>query len=66
VTIRFGKPFMILQRRPTGERVTHAEAADAIMLAIAELLPPEKRGAFSDVEGLKKRLDGVTAPVALP
>jgi 1-acyl-sn-glycerol-3-phosphate acyltransferase len=62
VTIRFGKPFHVLQRRPTGERVSHEEAADAIMLAIAELLPPELRGAYSDVESLKKRLEGVTAP----
>jgi 1-acyl-sn-glycerol-3-phosphate acyltransferase len=61
VLIRFGKPFLVLSKRPTGERVSHEEAADAIMLAIAELLPPELRGAYSDVEGLRKRLDGVTA-----
>jgi 1-acyl-sn-glycerol-3-phosphate acyltransferase len=60
VTIRFGKPFLVQQKRPTGERVSHEEAADAIMLKIAELLPPELRGAYSDVEGLRKRLDGVT------
>lgn len=60
VTIRFGKPFAVMQMRPTGERVSHEEAADAIMLAIAELLPPELRGAYSDIEGLKKRLAGVT------
>jgi 1-acyl-sn-glycerol-3-phosphate acyltransferase len=66
VTIRFGEPFLVLQRRPTGERISHEEAADAIMLAIAELLPPELRGAFSDVEGVRKRLEGVTAPVPLP
>jgi 1-acyl-sn-glycerol-3-phosphate acyltransferase len=60
VTIRFGKPFLVLQKRPTGERVSHEEAADAIMLKIAELLPPELRGAYSDVEGLRKRLEGVT------
>jgi hypothetical protein len=35
------------------------------MLAIAELLPPERRGAYSDLEGLRKRLDGVTAPLAI-
>jgi hypothetical protein len=61
VTIHFGKPFVVQQKRPSGERVTHEEAADAIMLAIAELLPPERRGAYSDIEGLRKRLDGVTA-----
>jgi len=32
------------------------------MLAIAELLPPEQRGMFSDVEGLRERLVGVTRP----
>ena len=62
VMVRFGKPFVVLQRRPTGERVSHEEAAQAIMLAIAELLPPEKRGAFSDVESLRARLAGVTSP----
>jgi hypothetical protein len=51
----------VQQKRRSGERVTHEEAADAIMLAIAELLPPERRGAYSDVEGLRKRLEGVTA-----
>lgn len=60
VTIRFGKPFHVLKRRPTGERVSHEEAADAIMLAIAELLPTELRGAYSDVESLRARLAGVT------
>jgi 1-acyl-sn-glycerol-3-phosphate acyltransferase len=62
VKVRFGKPFVVLQRRPTGERVSHEEAAEAIMLAIAELLPPEKRGAFSEVDSLRARLAGVTAP----
>ncbi len=62
VSLRFGRPFRVLQRRPTGERVSHEEAADAIMLEIALLLPPDKRGAFSDVEGLSKRLAGVTTP----
>ncbi len=62
VTIRFGKPFLVLQRRPRGERVSHEEASEAIMLAIAELLPPENRGLFSDLEGLRKRLEGVTTP----
>jgi len=66
VTIRFGKPFTVLQKRPNGERVSHQEAADRIMLAIAELLPPEMRGAFGDVEALRKRLDGVTASLSPP
>ena len=61
VTLRFGKPFLLPQRRPNGERISHEEASDAIMLAIAELLPPEMRGRYSDVEGMRRRLDGVTA-----
>jgi 1-acyl-sn-glycerol-3-phosphate acyltransferase len=62
VTVRFGKPFIVEKRRPTGERISHEEASDAIMLAIAELLPPEKRGAYSDLDSLRKRLVGVTRP----
>ncbi len=60
VMVRFGKPFVVLQRRPSGERVSHEEAAEAIMVAIADLLPPEKRGAFTDFEARRKRLAGVT------
>ena len=65
VTMRFGKPFTVQQRRPNGERVTHEEASDAIMVAIAELLPPDKRGRFSDVEGIRRRLAGVFSPSPL-
>jgi 1-acyl-sn-glycerol-3-phosphate acyltransferase len=61
VTIRYGKPFKVLQKRPNGERVSHQEAADRIMLAIAELLPPGMRGQFSEMESLRMRLEGVTA-----
>lgn len=62
VGITFGKPFVVLSRRADGTRVTHQEASDAIMVAIAELLPPEQRGAFSDLDSHKKRLTGVTRP----
>jgi 1-acyl-sn-glycerol-3-phosphate acyltransferase len=63
VTINFGKPFLVLQKRPDGRRVTHEEASDAIMLAIAELLPPDQRGVFSDLDAYRKKLYGVTRPV---
>jgi len=63
VLVRFGKPFQIAQRRPNGERISHDEASDAIMLAIAELLPPEKRGLYSDMDGIRRRLEGVSTPV---
>ena len=62
VTVRFGKPFLVQQKRPNGERVTHEEASEAIMVAIAELLPPEMRGRFSHLDSLRQRLAGVTSP----
>jgi 1-acyl-sn-glycerol-3-phosphate acyltransferase len=65
LTLRFGNPFLILQRTANGERISHADAADAIMVAIAELLPPDKRGRYSDLEGWRSRLEGVTRPGAI-
>ncbi|GAC1476412.1 MAG: lysophospholipid acyltransferase family protein [Candidatus Dormibacteraceae bacterium] len=65
VTLTFGKPFVVLQKRADGTRVSHKEASDAIMVAIAELLPPDHRGAFSDLELHRKRLAGVTAPAPM-
>jgi 1-acyl-sn-glycerol-3-phosphate acyltransferase len=62
VTVTFGRPFVVNQRRPSGARVTHQEASDAIMLAIAELLPEGQRGRFRDIGALKARLEGVTRP----
>jgi 1-acyl-sn-glycerol-3-phosphate acyltransferase len=62
VTITFGKPFLVLQKRADGTRVSHEEASDAIMVAIAELLPPKQRGVFSDLESHQQRLAGVTVP----
>jgi 1-acyl-sn-glycerol-3-phosphate acyltransferase len=64
VGITFGKPFLVASRRPDGTRVSHQEAADAIMVEIAELLPPEQRGAFSDLESHRHRLAGITRPVS--
>jgi 1-acyl-sn-glycerol-3-phosphate acyltransferase len=62
VTVRFGRPFRVQSRRADGSRISHAEASDAIMLAIAELLPPDKRGPYADVEGRRRRLEGVSLP----
>jgi 1-acyl-sn-glycerol-3-phosphate acyltransferase len=64
VTITFGKPFLVLQKRADGTRVSHEDASDVIMVAIAELLPREQRGLFSDIESHRKRLAGVTAPIS--
>jgi 1-acyl-sn-glycerol-3-phosphate acyltransferase len=63
VSITFGEPFVVLQKRADGSRVSHEEASDAIMVAIAELLPPEQRGAFTDLDSYRKLLAGVTAPI---
>ena len=64
VSITFGKPFLVATRRPDGSRVSHQEAADAIMVEIAELLPPHQRGAFSDLQKHRERLAGVTKPLS--
>lgn len=63
VSITFGKPFYVLKKRPDGTKITREEAADAIMLAIAELLPEHQRGAFSELAAWRTKLKGVTAPV---
>jgi 1-acyl-sn-glycerol-3-phosphate acyltransferase len=63
VTVTFGKPFLVTSKRPDGTRVSHQEAADAIMVEIAELLPAQQRGAFSDLESHRRRLAGITRPV---
>jgi len=63
VSMKFGQPFVVRQRRPNGERVSHEEASEAIMLAIAELLPAERRGVYSDLESIRRRLEGVTEPL---
>jgi 1-acyl-sn-glycerol-3-phosphate acyltransferase len=65
VSITFGKPFIVRSRRPDGTRITREEAAEAIMLEIAELLPEYQRGAFSDVASWRERLKGVTAPTVV-
>ena len=62
VTVTFGKPFLVMTKRPDGTRVSHEEASDAIMTAIAELLPEQQRGEYSDLEALRGRLAGVTRP----
>jgi 1-acyl-sn-glycerol-3-phosphate acyltransferase len=62
VEVRFGDPIRIRERRPDGSRVENQEAADAIMLAVAELLPAEARGAYAALDELRARLDGVWEP----
>ncbi|TAN34414.1 1-acyl-sn-glycerol-3-phosphate acyltransferase [bacterium] len=64
VNITFGKPILIAQKRPDGTRVSHEEASEAIMVAIAELLPAHQRGAFSDLDPLRRRLSGVSTALS--
>ncbi|HSS94740.1 MAG TPA: lysophospholipid acyltransferase family protein [Candidatus Dormibacteraeota bacterium] len=63
VSVTFGKPFIVLSKRPDGSKISREEAAEAIMVEIAELLPERQRGVFKDVTAIRKRLQGVTAPV---
>jgi 1-acyl-sn-glycerol-3-phosphate acyltransferase len=62
VEVRFGQPIRIRERRPDGTRVENQEAADAIMLAVAALLPSEARGAYAALDELRRRLEGVWEP----
>jgi 1-acyl-sn-glycerol-3-phosphate acyltransferase len=62
VVVRFGHPIRIRERRPDGRRIENQEAADAIMLAVAELLPAEARGAYEALDELRDRLAGVWEP----
>jgi 1-acyl-sn-glycerol-3-phosphate acyltransferase len=59
VGIRFGRPFRIRERRPDGGRVENQDAADSIMLAIADLMPVEMRGAYADIEARREALEGL-------
>ena len=62
VEVRFAAPIRIRERRPDGRRISNQEAADAIMLAIAEELPVPMRGDYADVSFLRQRLEGVAQP----
>jgi 1-acyl-sn-glycerol-3-phosphate acyltransferase len=66
VSVTFGEPFLVLSKRADGTKITHQEASDAIMLRVAELLPPAQRGEFSDLPALRQRLAGVTRPAGGP
>jgi 1-acyl-sn-glycerol-3-phosphate acyltransferase len=62
--LEFGEPFKILSRRPDGRKVGHQDAADVIMLAVAEMLPAELRGEFSDLDAWHARVGGLRQPLA--
>jgi 1-acyl-sn-glycerol-3-phosphate acyltransferase len=63
VTVRFGVPFRIRKRRLDGRRIENQEAADSIMLAIADLLPESLRGAYAEVDaGRRAELEDLREP----
>jgi 1-acyl-sn-glycerol-3-phosphate acyltransferase len=62
--LEFGKPFTIPPRRPDGSKVPYQDAADAILLAVAELLPEALRGEFADLEGWRSRVGSLRQPLA--
>jgi hypothetical protein len=64
--MRFGRPIKIRMTRPDGRRVTNQEAADAIMLAVARLLPSYMRGAYADLDRLGHDLEGVYEALVQP
>lgn len=65
VTIRFGPPFRLLDRRPDGSRIGNQEATDAIMLRIAGMLPAGMRGEYAERRE-DPRLREVAVPVESP
>jgi 1-acyl-sn-glycerol-3-phosphate acyltransferase len=60
--LEFGEPFRIASRLD-GKRVEHQDAADAIMLAVAELLPEELRGEFSDLDAWREKVGRLRQPL---
>lgn len=66
VTLYFGPPFRLRERRADGTKVTNQEATDAIMARIADLLPPPMRGEYAarrDDPGLRALLLGAEESV---
>jgi 1-acyl-sn-glycerol-3-phosphate acyltransferase len=64
VSIRFGEPFRIRARGLDGGRVENQDAADSIMLAVADLLPEEMRGAYAEIGGARREaLEGLREPI---
>ncbi len=62
--LEWGEPFKIPSKRPDGSRVAHQAASDAIMLAIAEMLPEEMRGEYADLDGWRAKVGDLRQPLA--
>jgi len=56
VRIRVGEVFRLREPESGRAKSSRAEAADEIMLRIAELLPPEYRGAYADRRASSRQL----------
>lgn len=56
VSLTFGRPFKVRSRRADGTRVDREDAADAIMLGIAELLPAGLRGEYEDLDAWRAKV----------
>ena len=63
--LEFGEPFRIAARRPDGRRVDHQDAADVILLAVAEMLPEDLRGEFADLPAWRERVGELRQPLRL-
>lgn len=59
VRVVFGRPFTLAAEHAGGVRASHQHAADAIMLSVAELLPPELRGELADLDDWRRRVGGL-------
>lgn len=64
VAVVFGKPFTLSTTHADGTRLSRDDAAEAIMVAIARLLPDANRGVFADWESRLNRLAEVYRPVS--
>ncbi|HEY8813346.1 MAG TPA: lysophospholipid acyltransferase family protein [Candidatus Dormibacteraeota bacterium] len=62
--VEWGEPFEIPSRLPDGRRVGHQDASDAILLAIAEMLPAELRGEFADLDAWRLKVGGLRQPLS--
>ena len=62
--VEWGEPFKIASRLPDGRRVEYQDASDAIMLAIAEMLPEEMRGEYADLDSWRARVGALRQTVA--
>ena len=62
VAVRFGEPFRVAESHPDGRRVRFEEAADAIMVRVAELMPPDARGDYADLDAWRERVRDLYRP----